>query len=444
MRTIYLVRHGEPDFPNGEKFCLGRTDLPLSKQGLAQAELLHRYFQDKGPFSVYCSPLLRARQTAERISENCIVSDWLTEMDLGDWDGRPFAEIRELYPELYEKRGQSPFSVTPPNAEALPAFRNRVLAAFHALLDATAGDLVLVSHAGINRILLQEMLPLPENELFSIRQSYGCVSILEYAQGMLRVKDIHIQPELPKQASALWQWEPDMIRFMNDASQYGSYDAELAAAIRPYLSPEDNICDLGCGLAYLSMALAPSVKEITAVDINRNVLSAVRDNCAKYSIQNLHTYCVDANALPLEWQFDAMVFCFYGQIDDVLHIAARHCRKHVFVVKRNYSAHRFSVGKHKMDDDNYESTCAYLDRLGIRYEATALCLEHGQPFTGMADARRFFELYSKDKDLSLITDAFLSEKLQATGREDFPYYLPQPREIGLFHLDASTLPKHGE
>ena len=39
MRTIYLIRHGKPEFPDERKYCIGRTDLPLSEEGRTQIHL---------------------------------------------------------------------------------------------------------------------------------------------------------------------------------------------------------------------------------------------------------------------------------------------------------------------------------------------------------------------------------------------------------------------
>ena len=38
MKTVYLIRHGLPEFPGGKGMCLGTTDIPMAEAGLAQAE----------------------------------------------------------------------------------------------------------------------------------------------------------------------------------------------------------------------------------------------------------------------------------------------------------------------------------------------------------------------------------------------------------------------
>ena len=56
-------------------------------------------------------------------------------------------------------------------------------------------------------------------------------------------------------------------------------------------------------------------------------------------------------------------------------------------------------------------------------------IEFGQPFRNYDDARLFFNTYSMDDDKSVITDEYLTKKLEKTGRADFPYYLPHTKKI---------------
>ena len=64
MRTLYLIRHGHPDIPLGERWCLGRTDLPLAPVGRMQAALLPFAPELRELQAVFCSPLVRAKETA--------------------------------------------------------------------------------------------------------------------------------------------------------------------------------------------------------------------------------------------------------------------------------------------------------------------------------------------------------------------------------------------
>ena len=88
MKRVYLIRHGLPDFPQGQRMCLGRTDLPLSATGLAQARDMAASLPPVS--AVFSSPLQRALQTARAIGSPIVVED-LQELFAGDWDGLLFS-----------------------------------------------------------------------------------------------------------------------------------------------------------------------------------------------------------------------------------------------------------------------------------------------------------------------------------------------------------------
>ena len=64
-RKVYLIRHAMPDIPIGERWCVGgRTDLPLGRLGRLQAALLPFVPELRDLGAVFCSDMIRARQTA--------------------------------------------------------------------------------------------------------------------------------------------------------------------------------------------------------------------------------------------------------------------------------------------------------------------------------------------------------------------------------------------
>jgi putative nucleotidyltransferase with HDIG domain len=144
MRTLYLIRHGHPDIPLGERWCLGRTDLPLAPIGRMQAALLPfcTELRDK---PVYSSYLTRALETAYPLCPEPLIRDGLEEQDLGEWDGLPFSEIMVRWPELYAAREKNP-DLWPESAENTESVRRRMHAAVLRCLEETEGDLVIVSH----------------------------------------------------------------------------------------------------------------------------------------------------------------------------------------------------------------------------------------------------------------------------------------------------------
>ena len=213
----------------------------------------------------------------------------------------------------------------------------------------------------------------------------------------------------------MFQWNEEMVRFMRVASEYGDYHLRLADWMLPDLRAADHVCDAGCGLGYLSLALAPHVRRVTAADRSAEALSVLRENCAARGIGNIALLAGD------------------------LFSAAPQSRGTVFAFKKNYATHRFSVESHPTGDDSFSAGVSWLTEHGVPFVSQELELEMGQPFCSWESARRFFEIYSRDEDKSVITDDFLRSKLVETGREDFPLYLPQKRSVGCLKFSSKDL-----
>ena len=120
-------------------------------------------------------------------------------------------------------------------------------------------------------------------------------------------------------------------------------------------------------------------------------------------------------------------------------IARGQCRGTVFVFKKHYATHRFSVGSHPTGHESFRAAADWLAERGIPFEAAELELEMGQPLRSTEEARRFFRLYSRDEDKSVITDEFLRGRLIETGRTDFPLYLPHKRPVGCLKFSGKNL-----
>ncbi|MEK4868207.1 histidine phosphatase family protein [Niallia sp. FSL W8-1348] len=105
---IYLIRHGETDW-NVQGKIQGSKNIKLNSKGIIQAEQLSEKIVDlQYSFSkIYSSPQERAVQTAEILSRttgiNYIIRNGLQEIDLGEWEGRSWSEVQEIYPRGYEQ-----------------------------------------------------------------------------------------------------------------------------------------------------------------------------------------------------------------------------------------------------------------------------------------------------------------------------------------------------
>ncbi len=103
---VYLARHGQTAY-NLEGRFQGQLPVPLDDTGRTQAGILAERAAGYGFKALWCSTLLRARETAEivsaRIGLEAKPDARLVETDAGDWTNRPFSEVQPEAPELFEQ-----------------------------------------------------------------------------------------------------------------------------------------------------------------------------------------------------------------------------------------------------------------------------------------------------------------------------------------------------
>lgn len=154
MKQVYLIRHGLPEFPGGQRRCIGSTDLLLSPEGAAQAAEMARTLPTVT--AVFSSPLTRAMQTAQAITPDFIIVENLREQDYGQWEGLAFPEIKQKFPALYAARAKD-LSLLPPGAEDSQSALARFSDALEQAARQSPGDLAVVAHGGIIALFLESL-----------------------------------------------------------------------------------------------------------------------------------------------------------------------------------------------------------------------------------------------------------------------------------------------
>ncbi len=196
MRRIYLCRHGMPAFPQGEKCCIGGgSDPALSPAGRMQACILGLELHGRGPLRVFHSGMRRAAQTAAYLSEQARPLPAFRELDMGQWEGLTFDAIRRRFPEEYARRGEDPAQYPPPGGESLAAAASRAAEGLRALLADTEGDLAVVAHAGVIRLLLCAAGGAPLGAFLRFSLPYGCYYVLTWDGAHLRAEEAPRRPE---------------------------------------------------------------------------------------------------------------------------------------------------------------------------------------------------------------------------------------------------------
>jgi alpha-ribazole phosphatase len=187
MTRFWLIRHGEPS-EDARHRCYGSLDVGLSETGRAQMAQVAEYLKRDPIAAIYTSPRSRAIEGARILgaAASCpieVIED-LREIDFGDFEGCKYDEIAARYPDLYRQWMERPTEIQFPNGESFPEMRFRVLRAFDTIQREREGQTIaLVSHGGVNRILLAWALQMPDNCIFRLAQSYAAINLLELADG---------------------------------------------------------------------------------------------------------------------------------------------------------------------------------------------------------------------------------------------------------------------
>lgn len=118
------------------------------------------------------------------------------------------------------------------------------------------------------------------------------------------------------------QWTDESIAFLRDAAAINRYYETIAERIAPQLPENAHICDAGCGIGELSLALKPYCRHVTAVDADELAIKTLE----AHLIKGVTARCGDMETLAPEKPYDAMVFCLFGRTEDTLRIARKQCR----------------------------------------------------------------------------------------------------------------------
>lgn len=195
IRKIFLIRHCRPKIIENVSICLGRKDIPLSGEGIAEAVQLKRYFSNISLSGIYSSPLIRARHTAEIIADkkmNVIIKDGFSELNIGKWDGMTFDEIKEKYPLEYMERGKDFENYIVEGGESMADCQARAVKELHNTVQETSGNILIVAHAGVNRAIISKILGISIKDSFAFKHEYGSVNLLAFDNKIFSVINIGV------------------------------------------------------------------------------------------------------------------------------------------------------------------------------------------------------------------------------------------------------------
>ncbi|MFK0522370.1 histidine phosphatase family protein [Paenibacillus illinoisensis] len=170
MREIVFIRHGTTSW-NVEKRYLGHTDISLLPDAERELAPLRESIRGITWDALYCSDLLRCRQTVERIvpvqAGQAQYDPRLREIDFGQWEGMTYNELKDN--PLYRNWIDAPQDVTPPGGEPWQAFAERIDSFVKECLVSVSSEehseeyhvpaIAVVTHGGVIRYAMSCLIP---------------------------------------------------------------------------------------------------------------------------------------------------------------------------------------------------------------------------------------------------------------------------------------------
>ncbi len=192
MTKIVLIRHGQTTWNTNGKYQ-GRTDVPLSEEGVAQARALAEKFPLEHLDGIHASDLMRAMVTAECIGERFHLAvqpeKAFRELSFGKWEGLTYAEIVARWPEAMENFHFHPDRLEIPGGETIQELQERVTERLREIVGENEGKTVaIVAHGAVIRAAICDALSIPLHRFWSIRQFNTAVNIVSYEDGWSTVE----------------------------------------------------------------------------------------------------------------------------------------------------------------------------------------------------------------------------------------------------------------
>lgn len=185
--VMYLIRHGATAANEQRPYILqgGGINHSLSESGQSQARALADFMAQRRVDHVFCSPLIRAVETATAVAERHKLTletvDPLVEVDVGQWEGQCWDDIMQQHPDHYARFMADPAATAYLGGESYTDVKNRVEPALRQLLTTYAGSrLVVVAHNVVNRAYLAELLGIPLSQAKQIRQTNTGINVIRH------------------------------------------------------------------------------------------------------------------------------------------------------------------------------------------------------------------------------------------------------------------------
>lgn len=172
--NIYLIRHTAVGVEKGT--CYGQSDVQLASTFYEERLAIQKKLPQKLDV-VYSSPLQRCKQLAEFLDGSCQTDDRLMELNFGEWELKRWNRIN---PEALQQWMENYVNSCCPGGESFLDLHKRATEFWNEILMKKAGNIVVVTHGGVIRSIIAQILAIPLNKIFAVDVDYGSITKLSY------------------------------------------------------------------------------------------------------------------------------------------------------------------------------------------------------------------------------------------------------------------------
>lgn len=170
---IYYVRHGQTDFNLMKKMQGGETEKDLNETGINQAEETKKNLENIKFDLILCSPMNRAKQTAQIIDNGrnlpIITDERIRERKLGEYEGHIVTD------EIEKRIWNYDLNYNIPNGENLHDFEKRIIEFLkEAKQKYNEKTVLIVAHGGVAKVVKAYLCGMPKSKDLSEIRIENC------------------------------------------------------------------------------------------------------------------------------------------------------------------------------------------------------------------------------------------------------------------------------
>ena len=213
---VYMLRHGKPQFPDERSRVYGWTDYPLSPLGREQAKHIGAALSSIRFDRVISSDLSRAAETADIVAgfqrppvREIERDPELREINMGEWEGKAVAEIKENYVDIFRERGLDLANVAAPGGETFVRLRERGMKAFERITRSSEGlsKILLVAHGAYMWSIISGIFGMELGDIFRFGLDHCAAHLVEYRP---------IPTQWGNYRLIRYNWLPDLAAYNDD------------------------------------------------------------------------------------------------------------------------------------------------------------------------------------------------------------------------------------